>query len=663
MEAACVAGKSLSKKGSVDNATSNFDVRPDEKERKSSVTLNVGYCEYNDAKINLLDCPGFLDFKGEVYSALRAVEAAAFVIDASEGVEVGTEVMHRIVKGAGVAKMVLVNGIDKEGADFDKMLEGLKNSFGTSVAPITIPLGNGADVRGVVDIVTQKAYTYDGKSMNGKAGDIPEDMMEKVQSLREALMEAVAESDEALMEKYFEAGELSDEEIEKGLAEGVTQGLVVPVMSMSALNDIGIDQVLATIVALSPSAASRSEIEVNKGEERTSVAINESDHTAAFVFKTISEEHLGEITVVRVYNGAIETQQEYRNVSRDHTIRSGTPCVLVGHTRHDTEKISAGDIGAMIKLKDTHTSDTIGSKDVDYTFDPVAFPEPLTYTAIECKEQGDDEKISEGIAKLNLEDPSFTYAYHSDIHQSILSGMGEQHITTILNNLQRRFKVHIERVQPKISYRETITKPVKYVEYTHKKQSGGAGQFGRVYIDVEPMERGGGYEFLDKITGGVIDQQFRPSVDKGIKEKMKEGIIAGYPVIDIRVSLVDGKTHPVDSKDIAFQIAGREAFVKAFEQAGPVLLEPITEIKITAPDEFTGDVMGSLSSLRGKVQGMDPDGNYQVITAKVPEAEVINYAQSLKSMTQGRGTFTKRFSHYEPVPHEVAQKIIDASKS
>ncbi len=663
MEAVCAAGKALDKKGSVDDGTSNFDTRPDEKDRKTTVSLKMGFCEWQDAKINLIDCPGFLDFQGEIYSAMRAVETAALMIDAGEGIQVGTEVMNRIAESHNKPKMILLNGIDKENVNFESLLNELKESYGTSVAPVTIPWGSGAEVKGVVDIVTQEAFRYDGNAPTGKKTDIPEDMAATVQQFRDSLMESVAESDEELMEKYFEAGELSDEEISRGLAKGVGAGLIFPVCSLSALRGIGIDRMLTHIVDLTPSAATRTEVDAVKDQQPTAVACNAQDHTAAFVFKTISEEHLGEITVVRVFNGTIEAQQEYRNATQNVTIRSGSPCFLVGHQRKETNTIPAGDIGAMIKCKQTHTSDTIGSKNLDYLFPEIVFPEPLTYTAVECKNKDDDEKISEGIAKLNLEDPSFSYTYHSDIHQSIFSGMGEQHIDNVLNNLKRRFKVEVERIEPKISYRETLTKPVKYVEYTHKKQSGGAGQFARVYIDVEPMEKGSGYEFVDKITGGVIDQQFRPSVDKGVKEKMREGIIAGYPVVDVRVTLVDGKTHPVDSKDIAFQIAGREAFRKAFEQGGPVLLEPITEIKITAPDDYTGDIMGSLSSLRGKVQGMDPDGKYQVITAKVPEAEIIHYAQSLKSMTQGRGSFTKRFSHYEAVPHEVAQKIIKQSKA
>ncbi|MFW5775565.1 MAG: EF-Tu/IF-2/RF-3 family GTPase, partial [Chitinivibrionales bacterium] len=375
------------------------------------------------------------------------------------------------------------------------------------------------------------------------------------------------------------------------------------------------------------------------------------------------EEHVGEINIIRVFSGSLSTGMELKNIGRGSTERLGSLYFLRGHDRLDAPELVAGDIGALLKAKDLHTGDSLVDKSVNYRFPKVKYPDPLVSVAISAKSKGDDEKIGVGLSKLHEEDPTFTYTFHPDIHQSILSAMGEIHLTVILEALKNRFKVEVDKKTPKISYRETITKPIKYVEYTHKKQSGGAGQYARVFIDLEPAARGEGYSFEDKIVGGVIDAPLRPSVDKGIRSKMDEGIVAGYPIVDVKVSLVDGKTHPVDSKDIAFQIAGREVFKKAFEMAGPVLLEPVADLKVTVPDEYTGDVMGDLSSRRGKIGGMEPQGNYTTISAKVPESEVQSYSQSLRSLTQGRGFYTKAFSHYEMVPGDVAKKVIEEHKA
>ncbi|MBD3243083.1 MAG: elongation factor G, partial [Chitinivibrionales bacterium] len=389
----------------------------------------------------------------------------------------------------------------------------------------------------------------------------------------------------------------------------------------------------------------------------------ESEPAAALVFKTLSEEHLGEVNIIRMFSGKLTAGTDLQNTTRGGAERTGALYVMLGHERQEVEELRAGDIGALLKLKDTHTGDTLADKGVKYRFKPIGFPEPLVNVAVNPRSKGDEEKIGMGFTKLHEEDPTFTYEFHPDVRQSILSAMGDMHMEVILGQLKSRFKVEVDRKAPKISYRETITKPVTYVDYTHKKQTGGAGQYARVAIDMEPSERGEGYEFIDKIVGGVIDQPFRPSVDKGIQQKMKEGILAGYPIVDVKVTLVDGKTHPVDSKDVAFQIAGREVFRKAFDAASPILLEPIVDLKVTVPDEYTGDVMGDLSSRRGRISGMEPTGGYQVINAKVPEAEIQNYSQSLRSITQGRGVYTKSFSHYEAVPPDVAKKVVEASAS
>jgi elongation factor G len=663
LEAVCYTSKGTTKLNKVNNGTSIFDARSDEKERKMTITMKLGFCEWNNAKINFLDTPGFLDLQGDAKAALRVVESAVILVSALDGVQVGTELMSRFVEETKMPKLFFVNGLDKDNVDFEKTLANLKETYGNAVAPLSIPLGTGASFKGVIDLVNREAfeYTREGNGI-GRKIDIPAELSDEVDGLRSSLMESVAETDETLMNKYFEKGELTLEELKQGLAKGFSDGAICPLLCGSALLNMGTDVLLTMIVSLCPSPLSRKDVEVVAGEEKKNIPVSESMPASAFVFKTISEEHIGDFNCVRVFTGKLATGKDVQNLTRSSSERISNMYFMRGHERVDTGEIGFGDIGAMLKMKDTHTNDTLADKGVSYTFLPVKFVEPLVNVAITSKNKGDEDKIGMGFTKIHEEDPTFSYKFHGDIKQSILSAMGDIHIDIILGSLKSRFKVEVEKKQPKISYRETITKTVKYVEYTHKKQSGGAGQYAKVAIDIEPLPRGSGYEFVDKIVGGVIDQSFRPSVDKGVHAKLEEGILAGYPIVDVRVYLVDGKTHPVDSKDIAFQIAGREVFKIAFEQAGPILLEPISDMRITVPDDYTGDVMGDLSSRRGKIGGMEPEGKFQAIVAKVPEAEVQNYSQALRALSQGRGYFSKTFSHYEPVPTEVARKIIEASR-
>ncbi|KMQ51233.1 Translation elongation factor G-related protein [Chitinispirillum alkaliphilum] len=664
MEALSFTSGAVQKLGKVDNSSSIFDYRADEKERKMTISTHLGFCEWNDTKINILDTPGFLDLLNESRFALRIVETALVLVDAVDGIQVGTELVGRYMDDVNVSRMFFVNSMDKENANFENILSSLKESFGGSVAPVLIPIGHGNSFRGVVDLVTKEAFEYDREGDGkGRKIDLPGEIEQQVEEFRLALMESVAETEEELMNKYFEEGELSDEDLRKGLARGVMEGTIHPVLAGSALLNIGVDQVMTKIVNLSPGAQSRKETEVIEGEESKTVQCSDSQPPLAFVFKTISEEHLGEVNIARVFSGKITTGQELANTTKGSVEKIGGIYYLRGKERTETSEISAGDIGGLLKLKDTHTNDTLADKSTKIKIPPVENPEPLVSVAITAKKKGDEDKIGVGIVKLHEEDPSFTYKYHPDIHQSILSAMGDIHIDIIIEGLKNRFKVEVDKKTPKISYRETITKPVKYVEYTHKKQSGGAGQYARVFIDLEPVPRGQGYEFVDKIVGGVIDAPLRPSVDKGIKAKLDEGIIAGYPIVDVKVSLVDGKTHPVDSKDVAFQIAGREVFKKAFEMASPILLEPVVNLKVIIPEEYTGDIMGDLSSRRGKIGGMETSGKLEIINAKVPESEVQNYSSTLRSLTQGRGVYSKTFSHYEPVPSDIAKKVIESSKA
>jgi elongation factor G len=664
MEAVCFTSKGTAKLGKVNNGSSIFDCRPDEIERKMTISMKLGCCEWKDVKINFLDTPGFLDLQGDAKAALRVTETAVLLVSAQDGVQVGTEIMSRFVDEVAMPRIFFINGVDKENADFSKTLESLKGNFGASVVPLQIPVGTGHDFKGIVDLISKDVweYTKEGNGIGNKAS-LPADLGDEVDAARSALMESIAETDEELMNRYFENGELSVEDIRKGLAIGFTAGSIFPVLCGSASLNMGTDLFLDAIKEFCPSPEVHKEVEVLEDDQKKTISCSATQPAHAFVFKTISEEHIGEFNCIRVFSGKVLSGKDYVNVARGGSERPGNMYFMRGKERIDTQEIITGDIGALLKMKDTHTNDTLADKGQTLRFPPINFTLPLADVAISSKSKDDEDKIAIGLAKLHEEDPTFVYKFHPDIRQSILSAMGDVHIDILLNNLKTRFKCEVVKTQKKISYRETITKTVRYVEYSHKKQSGGAGQYGKVAIDLEPMPRGKGYEFVDKIVGGVIDQSFRPSVDKGIHSKLEEGIIAGYPIVDVRVLLVDGKTHPVDSKDIAFQIAGREAFKIGFESASPILLEPIADLKVTLPDDFTGDVMGDLSSRRGKIGGIEPEGKLQTIHAKIPEAEIQNYSQALRALTQGRGFYSKAFSHYETVPTEVARKIIDASKS
>jgi len=663
-EALCYTSKGTAKLNKVNSGAGIFDSRPDELERKMTISMKLGFCEWNDVKINFLDTPGFLDLQGDAKAALKVVESAVILVSAPDGVQVGTEIMLRPVDESKLPRLFFVNGMDKENVDFHRTIETIKAASGTSVAPLQIPMGSGTHFKGMVDLVSKEAYEYvkDGNGMGKKVAP-PAELEDQITSLRGSLMEAVAETDEELMNTYFENGELTLDELRKGLAKGFAAGTLYPVLCGSALCNMGIDLLLNALVDLCPSPDKRKEIDVVEDNEKKTVPCSDAQPACAFVFKTISEEHIGDFNCIRVFSGKLATGKDLVNVGRGGSERIGNMYFLRGKERTEAAEVCAGDMCALLKMKDTHTNDTLAEKGTVFCVSPIEFTLPLVDVAISAKSKGDEDKIGIGLVKLHEEDPSFIYKYHGDIRQSILSAMGDVHIDIILNNLKNRFKCEVIKKPPKISFRETITKAVRYVEYTHKKQSGGAGQYGKVAIDLEPLPRGKGYEFVDKIVGGVIDQSLRPSVDKGVHSKLEEGIIAGYPIVDVRVLLVDGKTHPVDSKDIAFQIAGREAFKIAFESASPILLEPIADLKVTLPDDFTGDVMGDLSSRRGKISGIEPEGKLQTIHAKIPVAEIQNYSQSLRALTQGRGFYSRSFSHYEAVPTEVARKIIDASKN
>ncbi|HMD69539.1 MAG TPA: GTP-binding protein, partial [Chitinivibrionales bacterium] len=494
LEAACFTSKGTAKLNKVNNGTSIFDSRQDEKDRKMTIAMKLGFCEWNNTKINFLDTPGFLDLQGDARAALRVVESAVILVSALDGVQVGTELVSRFVEEAKMPKLFFVNGMDKDNVDFEKTMAVLKETYGTSVAPLAIPMGTGASFKGVIDLVNKEAfeYTREGNGI-GKKVEIPSELSARVETLRSSLMDAVAETDEALMNKYFEKGELTLDELKQGLAKGFLDGTVAPLLSGSATLNMGTDVLLTMIANVCPSPLSRKDVEVIAGDEKKMVQVSESMPVSAFVFKTLSEEHIGDFNCVRVFTGKLTMGKDVQNLTRGSSERISNMYFLRGHERTDTPEIGFGDIGALLKMKDTHSNDTLADKSVPYEFPPIKFSEPLVNVAITSKNKGDEDKIGLGFVKLHEEDPTFVYKYHGDIRQSVLSAMGDIHIDIILTSLKNRFKVEVEKKQPKISYRETITKTVKYVEYSHKKQSGGAGQYAKVAIDIEPLPRGSGY--------------------------------------------------------------------------------------------------------------------------------------------------------------------------
>lgn len=660
-EAILYATGAISRLGRVDDGTSASDFDQDEIQRKISINASVLPCEWKNVKINVVDTPGYPDFVGDVIGSMRAVEAALLLVDGTGSIEVGTETGWDLATAAGITKLFFVNKLEKENSDFFRTLEALRAKFGTSVAPLQIPIGAEDSFVGVIDLLTHKAYKWD----NGKVSptEIPADMQDRIAGMREALIESVAEMDDALMEKYFEEGTLSDEEIAKGLEIGVSSGKVVPVLCGSAMKMVGIDTLLDFIASSVPSPAAVPPVKGKNpagGEEKRSPG----DAFCALVFKTMADPYVGKLTYFRVFSGSIKSDSHVFNATKGRDERVGQVYFIQGKNQEATPEIGAGDIGAVAKLQETSTGDTLCDKTKPIVLDPIEFPEPVYSVSVRAKTKADEDKLGPALAKLAEEDPTFRVHRDTDVGQTLMSGAGETHLDIMVERLKRKFGVEVETETPRIAYRETITATAE-AQGRHKKQTGGRGQFGDCWIRLEPQPRGAGYEYVDAIVGGAIPRQFIPSVDKGIREAMSAGILGGYPVVDVKATCYDGSFHTVDSSDIAFQLAGRLAFRAAAEKAGSVLLEPIMDIEVIVPEEFMGDVIGDLNSRRGRVGGMEPlDGGRQKIKAQVPQAEILRYSIDLRSIARGRGRFSAKFSHYEEVPAHVAQQVIaEAAKA
>jgi elongation factor G len=648
--------------GRVEDGTTTTDFDPDEVERKHSISAAVAYVEWKNTKINLLDSPGFGIFMMEAKAAMRVADSAAIVVSGVTGVEVTTEKVWKFAEEFELPRLVVINKMDRERASFSRTLEALQKKFGKEIVPIQIPLGEEKDFTGVIDLVAMKAYQYAADG-SGKydAADIPADRKAEADEWREKLIEKVAEGDDTLMERFFEQGGLSQEELIDGLKREVGHHQIFPVLLSSASHNICGHLVLDAFVSLLPSAAESHPVTATqKGQP---IELDRRDHAfpSALVFKTFSDPFSGRVSLFRVYSGTLKSDTAYWNTTRDHEERVGKLQLLQGKQQVPVPELHAGDIGAVAKLKDVHTGDTIAAKDHPIVIEHIKYPEAAISFAIEAKSRGDEDKLGAAIQRIIEEDPTISFTRDEQTKEFLISGQGQLHVEIVVSKLKKKYGVDVILHPPKVPYRETITKPAD-AHGRHKKQSGGHGQFADCKITVEPLPRGADFEFVDEIFGGSIPRQYIPAVEKGIQDARKKGYLAGFPMVDFRVRLKDGQYHDVDSSEMAFKIAGSLAYQEAMEKARATLLEPIMHVEIASSAEYVGDIMGDLNSRRGRVEGVDAEGDAQTVKARVPLAEMLTYGSTLRSITQGRGSFHMEFSHYEEVPRNLQEKIIAESK-
>jgi len=657
-----VAGKT-DRPGRVDDGSSCMDYEPEEQKRHISISATTNNIDWEKHRVNFIDTPGDSNFTFDTKSSLRVVDGAVVLVDAVGGVEYQTEKVWEYADEFKLPRLLFVSRMDRERADFGKAVESIRKRLREKITIVSLPIGAEDSFAGVVDLIAMKALVFDNQKKMAKSVDIPADMAEEVKKCRDILVEDIAETDDGLMNKYLEGGELSAEDLQAGLRKGVLAGLLTPVACGSAMKHIGISSLLDTIVQYFPSPVDPGGKAGKKpGSEEDEIRMpEESAPFSALVFKTIADPYAGRLTLFRVYSGTLSSDSSVFNASRKSTERIGNLFFLEGKIQKPVETLIPGDIAAIAKLKETATGDTLCTEKTPIVFARVEPPPAIISFAVEPKTRGDEDKLVSSIHRLTDEDPTLSFHRDDQTREMILSGLGQVHIEVTVEKMKRKFGLEVNLKTPKVPYKETI-KGKTTIQGRYKKQSGGRGQFGDTWLEIEPLPRGGGFEFADRIVGGVIPQQYRPAVEKGIVEAMAEGVLAGYPVVDLRVSLVDGSYHTVDSSEMAFKIAGSLGFKKGVLECQPTLLEPIVNIMIEIPDEYMGDVIGDLNSRRGKVLGMDSIGHHQIIKGQVPLAEILKYAPDLRSMTSGRGTFTSEHSHYEEVPSYISEKIIAESK-
>jgi elongation factor G len=657
-EAILFNAKVINRLGKVGDGSTTSDYDPAEQKRGMSISLSLLPYIWQGNKINLMDTPGYPDFVGEVKSAIRVSEGVVVVVCAASGVEVGTEQVWSYCEEGELPRLIVINRMDRENVDFVKVVDQIQSKFGRKCLPIQLPIGAHTTFQGVVDLLKMKGYT----GSNSQEGDIPAGLQEQAKSMREKLVESIAETEDSLLEKYLGGEELSQEALFTALRQAVVSGKLVPILVSSGLQNIGVLNLMDAIVTYLPAPKEREVLTVGDGDKPTKSAANAAGPLSALIFKTSADPYVGRLTYFRVYNGTITSNSQVWNVNRNENERIGQLFMLRGKNQEAVTEIAAGDIGAVAKLTTAATGDTLGAKDKPVKIVPVVFPEPRYSEAVYPKTKLDLDKLGPSLAKIVEEDPTLKMHRDTTTSETIISGLGEIQLSVAAEKMSRKFGVNVDLMTPKVPYKETITVETN-AEYKHKKQTGGHGQYGHVVLELVPLPRGSGTEFTERIVGGTIPKNYIPAVEKGVKEGVLEGVLAGYPVEDVRITAIDGSFHPVDSSEICFKIAGAGAVKRGLADGKPVLLEPIVKIKITAPDNYTGDIISDLNTKRGQVQGMVPEDGKNMIEAIVPLAEVQRYAINLKSITQGKGTYSMEFSHYQEAPPLVTQKIIAAKQA
>lgn len=642
------------------NTTTDYD--PEEIKRKISINTALAPCEWKDCKINVIDAPGYFDFVGEVMQGIRVAEGAVILVTAKSGVEVGAEKVWAYAGQAGIPVMFFISKMDEENANYAQSLEQLQSNFGKGVLPFQLPIYEGAKYVGFVDVINKKAFRFSGdKSV---AAEIPGALQGKIEEITEQLKEAVAETSEELMEKYFGGEDFTDEEIKKGLAAGMAGRSIAPVFCGSALNNQGVSELMDAVINYMPAPDVSGRFKVVKAgsDEEVTMAVSSSEKLAALVFKTIADPFVGRISLFKIFSGTMKSDMLVYNSGSGKTEKISQLFLMRGKKQINMDTVGAGDICAVAKLQNTSTNDTLCDQSNPVVLKKIVFPSPALTLTIEPKAKGDEEKISSGLQKLQDEDPTFKMEIHPETRQSLISGIGEQHLDIIVSKLKSKFGVAVDLKDPRVPFRETIRKSVR-VEGKHKKQSGGHGQYGHVWIEFEPGPEQD-LVFEEKVFGGSVPRQYFPAVEKGLRECVQKGVLAGYPVVNLKATLVDGSYHPVDSSEIAFKLAAHAAYRAGIPQASPVLLEPVGYLKTTVPNDNTGDIMGDINKRRGRVLGMSPseESNMTCIEAEVPMAEMGDYSIMLRSLTQGRGYFKLEFARYEEAPPHIAQKVIEESK-
>ena len=662
VESILLAAGATTRLGKVDDGTTATDFDPDEIKRKISLNTAVAFCDYKGHRLNLIDTPGYGDFVADARAGLRVASAAVVVVDAVAGVQVQTEKVWKFANEYGLPRVIVINRLDRERADFNRTLESLQKRLKGRLAPFQVPIGSEAGFTGVVDLIAMKALiTTDGKVTET---EIPGDVMDTVKSYREKLAEAAAETDDDLLAKYLEEGSIGEAEMLDALRKAVLNGAIVPVLAASAARGIGVLPLLELILKEFPSPSDQGPVEGVDPRTKTPVtrAPDPKAPLSALVFKTITDPHVGKLSLFRVYSGTFRSDSQVVNITRDAKERIGHLGWLMGKTQKPVEALGPGEIGVVAKLKDTLTGDTLSDEANPVILPGISFPEPAISFAIQPKTRGDEDKISTALHRMAEEDPTLHHHFDSETKQLLVSGIGQLHVEVVVERMKRKYNVDVSLLPPRIPYKETV-KGRAEVQGKYKKQTGGRGQYGDTWLKIEPLARGGGFEFVDDIFGGSIPRNFIPSVEKGVRDCMKRGILAGYPVVDLRVTLYDGSYHDVDSSDMAFQIAASMGLQKGFMEARPCLLEPIMNVEISAPSDHAGDVIGDVNGRRGRIVGMEPEGEVVSVRAQVPMSEMLTYESSLRSMTGGRGGYSMEFSHYEELPAHLADKVVSAVKA